>query len=693
VVSLLKPTEVYQPLSTTITPVLFTTPTVGPPLFGGHQVEAGYAICERFNEDGSTNSFMYDECTSFCCGGTVYKNRTGLDCCGSSTYGSPIWLRYQKCCEWWTGHGKAHPKSRYRRTAGCCGTELVFWGIQQCCFHDEEPPQVYDKRRHICCGSKRVSIKSMFPWQSKCCGMTSSFDHRLQSCPCNDGQVMDVPQAQSSCCYTLNGLGTPYNIRNDICCNGEVGKAKDYFCCANSSLGRLGHQVCCSGSLVSLSVPDYTLTECCGGEPYNPKIQVCCSDLLYDIFNGTTECCGESSFNPDLSICCEGNLWSKQLQGTECCGKFPFFSDQGVFCCNGEIQVSELVKGDACCGDDEDRHYYYKSTSEFVCCNGVLGFASSGTSCCGEYPYNEETGICCSGEVFDRLLGDTCCNGSPYFLRKNSAGLTKTICCETGPYGPFITPACCNGVGYDVNGGQVCCQGTVYGIYRIPSCCVSTGYDVSTDQCCNGRIVPNPEGSQGKASCCGENTYDTTKQLCCDDVIVDIPSYIPLKRAVCCEQMEAYDPTTQLCCSGIVYNKTHRYASKCCGDVMYDIRKQICCEPEDDFYDLPFLYDFEYGRRYSKCCGNLLLNSEFEYCCEGTIEEQIYDQTDCCLGFPYDRTKQICCEGVLQEIGPKVPWTRAECCGPSCFFRGPQRCCMNRIYENNKRSYKTCDQF
>ena len=68
----------------------------------------------------------------------------------------------------------------------------------------------------------QVSSATLFPWQSKCCGQSASFDGRLQSCPCNDGQVLDIPDLYADCCLSPDGDNTPYNTRHSFCCNGKV---------------------------------------------------------------------------------------------------------------------------------------------------------------------------------------------------------------------------------------------------------------------------------------------------------------------------------------------------------------------------------------------------------------------------------------------------------------------------------------
>jgi len=68
-----------------------------------------------------------------------------------------IILRFEKCCEWWTGHGKAHPKSTMNHRAGCCGAERITWGAQSCCYGHPDPPQVYDHATELCCNAHKVN--------------------------------------------------------------------------------------------------------------------------------------------------------------------------------------------------------------------------------------------------------------------------------------------------------------------------------------------------------------------------------------------------------------------------------------------------------------------------------------------------------------------------------------------------------
>lgn len=663
-----------------------------PDINEGQEYEVGYSTCDAIMEDGTVTQTVFDECTSFCCGGVVYLNQTGLDCCGSIYYGSPFYSRVQTCCEWWTGHGEAHlttRRSRYSRgSIGCCGQHRIIWGQQSCCY-GSGLPSVFNPRREICCDGNAIPVKTSSPYRSSCCGNTAAYDKTSQSCPCADGSVLDLPSSHTDCCESEDGMKRPFIKVSQICCNGEVGEEDETFCCDNKLLGNLGKEVCCNGTLTTIDPPDYTLTECCGGFPFNPSLFLCCQDKLVEKFADEDACCGEKGFDSSKSICCQGNIWSLATDGSECCGESAFYNNTGSFCCNGVVLLVEAFDGDTCCGSEPDIEYFYKDENFFVCCENVLSI-KAGDSCCGTVSYDPKTSICCNNEVFDKTLGDSCCNGSPYFPSAPGSQST-TICCDNGPYGPFRTPACCNGVGYDIQGGQVCCSGQVYGIYNTPSCCVSLGYDVTKAQCCDGLIVPNPEGVMW-AQCCGTKTYSRMDSKCCDGIVWPIPEGVSPSNVQCCDINGVYDPSRQLCCQGNIFQMENRLRSKCCGDVMYDVTKQVCCDLEDNFTP-PEVYDVIYGRDNTKCCGMQLYDADKSFCCEGQLEEKIFEESGCCAGRVFDRKLQICCENQLHDISINVPWRRAECCGSVCYYRGPMRCCNNRVYLNNAQTAITCSDY
>nr|XP_002129988.1 uncharacterized protein LOC100185953 [Ciona intestinalis] len=665
----------------------------GLPFEHGERYEVGFAVCNSHAADGSiSSSVMYDECNSFCCGGQVILNSTHLDCCGSRDFGSPYSKRYERCCEWWTGHGRAHSKRSFNYgSVGCCGASVIDWGRDRCCYGDSRiVPSVFYYRRQKCCGGRVIPISRTLAnhWDAGCCGTTSTYDKRRQSCPCDDGQVVDAPSSRTGCCRSPYGGTAPYIPDTQICCNGVVGNKTNNFCCDNlSAVGVVGESVCCGGNLVTISPPNANLTECCNGSPYDPRFNVCCNSRLMGVVEGANQCCGAVPYSETKSICCDLSLWSRETEGTECCGRSAYFPDQGLACCQGRVFLVDAFGGDTCCGLQVDSmQYYYRDSNEFVCCNDVLNDSPSSTSssCCGTRAYDTSTSICCDGQIFDKALGSSCCNGSPYFPS------SRHICCGNGPFGPFATPRCCGGEGFDIQGGTVCCGGRVYGKYRSPSCCVDVGYDVTKHTCCGSSILPNPHGTT-EASCCGSYPYDRKTELCCQGTNVTIPASIPKYKAQCCESNGVYNPDTQLCCLGNVFTKINRYTSKCCGSAMYSSRSQICCDPQDGTE--PILYPLTRFGLNSACCGAVIFNTTAEFCCEGRLTPKTYTQSDCCAGRIYNREENICCRNELQPIGRNVPWSRAECCGGRCYFRGPQSCCNERIYMAQVRSNVTCDIF
>ncbi|CAK8689449.1 uncharacterized protein LOC143460365 [Clavelina lepadiformis] len=660
------------------------------------QREFGIAACAKHNDDGTITEIEYDTCTSFCCGGEIVNNATGQECCGSIQFGQPYNSRYEHCCEWWTGHGRRHAKTPQNfYSIGCCGTERINWGAQGCCYGHPDPPQVFDWSRDLCCNAHRVP----FPPNTRrenaaCCGDENAYDRRRQSCPCENGQVIDVPNSRAACCETPDGLKTPYAPSTQICCNGNVAEIDVQFCCGDDgTIGTIGDNVCCDSQLYSVDPPDINKTACCGSKPdplpYDPNLDVCCNNEVFAIIEDADQCCEETPYNPLKSICCDGNLWSTETEGTECCSQFAFFPDKGSFCCNGDVFLTSDVGGNACCGVGDETDYYFKEDRDFICCGGLLSFLTGDQSeCCGTQPYSTETSMCCDDQVFDKSQGTDCCRGNPYF--KRDSGSERTICCDNGPAGPFRNPSCCGGNGYDIEGGTLCCGGEVYGKFSWPACCVDVGYDARTHSCCGATVRPNPNRST-QVSCCGETPYDRNTQMCCGGFFnVTIPTGVPPNRAQCCDD-QVYDTRDQLCCDGIMYDKADRLTSKCCGVEMYNTTEEICCERPDRTF---FLSSLEFGPENTACCDGIVYNKETDYCCDGILDKKPFENTECCAGRPYNRMESICCLFELRPIGSIVPWQRAECCGDKCMYRGPQRCCHDRIYDaRNRRTEETCEDF
>nr|CAB3262968.1 uncharacterized protein LOC100185953 [Phallusia mammillata] len=568
----------------------------------------------------------------------------------------------------------------------CCGSQLVRWGAMSCCYGHEFPPQIFNHFRDLCCNGNRVRAATPRVKYSKCCGETTSYDVRRHSCPCNDGRVLKMPASQTDCCSTVEGLLTPYSTKTQFCCNGEVGDNGVNFCCGSSGLGVIGEEVCCTDKLFPVVPPNRNLTACCNGEAYNPDQFICCDDAIVEIIEGADQCCAGIPYNVDKSICCQGNLLNRETEGTECCATFAFFPDKGSFCCNDQVYQSESSGGDTCCGDD----FYYKDDGGLICCEGVLGLLRQGDSCCGTLPYFAETAICCDLRVSEKSLGNSCCRGNAYFPVDPDDDTRTSICCENGPFGPFKSPRCCGGEGYDVEGGTICCGERVYGKYSYPSCCVDIGFDARTHTCCGSTVYPNPNDSD-QVACCGNGPYDKKTGLCCSGTNMTVPEGIHISKAKCCDVTGVYNEDTQVCCLGQIFDKTNRWTSRCCGAVMYQTDEQLCCE--GDGFQEPMLHDFEFGIDNTKCCGTDLYNSSIDFCCNGILQRKTFDETGCCAGFVYDRTSFICCRDVLQPIGDSVPWQRAECCGGRCMYKGPQRCCNDRIYARNRRTDVTCETY
>lgn len=87
---------------------------------------------------------------------------------------------------------------------------------------------------HLLCSSYRIkfifNISLQLPLPNgvprhytQCCGRTATYDRRFDSCPCDDGTIVNVTAPNSACCETPEGLKTPYTRDIELCCpNGRV---------------------------------------------------------------------------------------------------------------------------------------------------------------------------------------------------------------------------------------------------------------------------------------------------------------------------------------------------------------------------------------------------------------------------------------------------------------------------------------
>uniref|UniRef100_H2YRV4 Galaxin-like repeats domain-containing protein n=1 Tax=Ciona savignyi TaxID=51511 RepID=H2YRV4_CIOSA len=269
----------------------------GLPFAPGQRYEVGFSVCTSYHANGSVaSSVLYDECNSFCCGGQVILNSTNLDCCGSREHGSPYSTLYERCCSWWTGHGRAYSKFSFVGSVGCCGTSLIDWGQDRCCYGDSRiVPSVFQWQTQKCCqGRVLPAPASARPsWYADCCGSTATYDKRTHSCPCGDGNVVSGPSSRTTCCRSSNGATAPYISDSQICCNGAVGMKENRFCCGSLPVvGVVGESVCCNGKLAAVVPPNANLTECCNGSPYDPRFNVCCESRLLEVVEGADQCCG-----------------------------------------------------------------------------------------------------------------------------------------------------------------------------------------------------------------------------------------------------------------------------------------------------------------------------------------------------------------------------------------------------------------
>uniref|UniRef100_F6WNF1 Galaxin-like repeats domain-containing protein n=1 Tax=Ciona intestinalis TaxID=7719 RepID=F6WNF1_CIOIN len=464
---------------------------------------------------------MYDECNSFCCGGQVILNSTHLDCCGSRDFGSPYSKRYERCCEWWTGHGRAHSKRSFNYgSVGCCGASVIDWGRDRCCYGDSRiVPSVFYYRRQKCCGGRVIPISRTLAnhWDAGCCGTTSTYDKRRQSCPCDDGQVVDAPSSRTGCCRSPYGGTAPYIPDTQICCNGVVGNKTNNFCCDNlSAVGVVGESVCCGGNLVTISPPNANLTECCNGSPYDPRFNVCCnSDVLNDSPSSTSSsCCGTRAYDTSTSICCDGQIFDKALgkiMSSSCCNGSPYFPSSRHICCgNGPFGPFATPR----------------------CCGGEGFDIQGGTVCCGGrvYEFNNRSPSCCVDVGYD-VTKHTCCGSS---ILPNPHGTTEASCCGSYPYDRKT---------------ELCCQGTNVTIPANSACCGAVIFNTTAEFCCEGRLTPK---TYTQSDCCAGRIYNREENICCRNELQPVGVKVGFSRAECCGG-RCYFRGPQSCCNERIY--------------------------------------------------------------------------------------------------------------------------------------------
>ncbi|XP_013394302.1 galaxin-like [Lingula anatina] len=159
-----------------------------------------------------------------------------------------------------------------------------------------------------------------------------------------------------------------------------------------------------------------------------------------------------------------------------------------------------------------------------------------------------------------------------------------------------------------------------------------------------GKLL-NYSESSGQYGCCGNTVYDINTQLCCNSE-------------------QSYSPSIQLCCNdGVREGSSNTYG--CCGKGLYRLRNEVCCNGKNHRLR---------SRRHKECCGREAFNPGYtKKCCH--LENG--------SSRVYNSRRKSCCGGKLinGQLG---------CCGNNFFNKSNAVCCGNRVLSTNQPDIMDC---
>lgn len=104
-------------------------------------------------------------------------------------------------------------------------------------------------------------------------------------------------------------------------------------------------------------------TALCGGRPYNPRKQICCSGVLQPSPD-YPYCCGTQAYNARTHMCCDGTVWEAPIGFPLCCGTRAYDARYGI-CCRGVYwSTRNGITQPKCCG------YRAYDSRKYKCCQG-----------------------------------------------------------------------------------------------------------------------------------------------------------------------------------------------------------------------------------------------------------------------------------------------------------------------------------
>ena len=83
----------------------------------------------------------------------------------------------------------------------------------------------------------------------------------------------------------------------------------------------------------------------------DPRVSVCCGDVIYPVVDGKNTCCGPTPYNPDdeCRVCCNNRLHRVRNGLSECCGNRVLYNPRRRDCCfTEETSKYEVVRRGDC---------------------------------------------------------------------------------------------------------------------------------------------------------------------------------------------------------------------------------------------------------------------------------------------------------------------------------------------------------
>lgn len=190
---------------------------------------------------------------------------------------------------------------------------------------------------------------------------------------------------------------------------------------------------------------------------------------------------------------------------------------------------------------------------------------------------------------------------------------------------------------------------------------------------------------------------------------------------------DKFNPEKSVCCNGTIIDRGGIERPLCCGNVMYDLQKFLCCG--DKLLPIPEVTDSDYNygccfdskgevklvhhttqqccdgvpaekpdpKSWYGCCNGQLYNETSHLCCNEAVAERLKDQ-ECCVDRVFNTSIETCCKewGRIPTTSSMLSWLptfyqvfpheghRNECCGRGLYDPNTESCCENKIQPRPK---------